>query len=113
MDDNEKEILESLKNFDTKKLFLENTYFQVPYNNLVRLGYIVESNDEGYFASYIQEIKGAGNVPIHMMNFLGETDYTDFFKQRNNVINKKLFHCRTEELIELVIEKIQLFNIFC
>ena len=111
MDDNEKEILESLKNFDTKKLFLENTYFQVPYNNLVRLGYIVESNDEGYFASYIQEIKGAGNVPIHMMNFLGETDYTDFFKQRNNVINKKLFHCRTEELIELVIEKIQLFNI--
>ena len=41
MDDSEKEILENLKNFDTKKLIVKDTYVEIQTNEMTNFVYLL------------------------------------------------------------------------
>ena len=111
MDDFEKELLESLKNFDTKKLFMKGTYVELLDNDTFIQGYIVDFKGKEKCQLYLTNYEGVSDVPISILNFYHQNDYPIEDKIRNCLINIDLGEINTEKSISYIKQKLELFNI--
>ena len=91
MDENEKKLLESLKNFDLSKLFMPNTYVDFEFKDLFP-SYItsIESGDK--YSIYIPTKNSNLYAPKNMLRFYGENDHFENNKLKNSLINIDLYH---------------------
>ena len=71
MDNSEKEILESLKNFDTKKLFTKESYVELSLQGNYCLAYLISPKQNDQMEIYINPTQH-GEISINMLNFFGE-----------------------------------------
>ena len=112
MEESEKELLESIKNIDTKKLIMKNTYVQTLINDSFRQGFIyeVKGNDD-IFILIIQNFKGLFDIPINMLYFFSENDYSEEYKIRDDLLNLHLRELNADKLISQINKKLKSFNI--
>ena len=75
MDDSEKELLDILKNFDVKKLFMKETYVEIQSHETFRQAYIREIKGYDKYELFIQNQNGTIDIPVNMLNFYSENDY--------------------------------------
>ena len=71
MDNSEKEILESLKNFDTKNLITKESFVEIFLQGSHNLAYVINQKQNDQFEIYINPNK-FGDAPINMLNYFGE-----------------------------------------
>ena len=111
MDESEKEILEKLKNFDSKKFILKDTYIEIQIKDNFCQGFILEINQNGKIEAFVQNNNKKFDISTDCLNSYYENDYTDKTKLRDNVINRDLLNIPTENIIHFVGEKLKTFNL--
>ena len=111
MEESEKELLESIKNIDIKKLFMNKTYVEFQLNDSFSQAFIYDTKGNDKYILLIQNMKGIHDIPSNMLNFFSENDYPDDNKMRDNLLNIELNEMETEELISQVNKKLKQFNI--
>ena len=111
MDDSEKEIIENLKNFNIKKLFMKETYVEIQIHDVFRQAFILEAKGNDKFTLIIQKVKGINEVPINILNFYSENDYIDDYKMREDLINIELSQIDPDDLLTYIKKKLDSFNI--
>ena len=111
MDDSEKEILENLKNFDTKKLLKKDSYVEIQTAEGFKQGFIYDKKEKEKYDIFIQNVKGLHEIPINILNFYYENDYSEESKQRNVVINFDLCNKQPSSIINYINIKLKSFNI--
>ena len=106
MDNSEKEILESLKNFDSKILFTKETYVEAFLQGNYYKCFIISPKKDDQIGIYINQ-SNQGEVPINVISFFGENllsrensrqnyinpNFDDFEDSPNNIklmLNRKL-----------------------
>ena len=102
MDDSEKEIIENLKNFNIKKLFMKETYVEIQIHDVFRQAFILEAKGNDKFTLIIQKVKGINEVPINILNFYSENDYIDDYKMREDLINIELSQIDPDDLLTYI-----------
>ena len=110
MEEQEKELLEILKNFDKTKLFRKQTYIELLFHDKWHQAFITEENNNQKCDIYIPNY-GSFEVSNNMLNFFGENDYTDDIKYRNSPINNELSNLESSELIQNLNKELTNFNI--
>jgi ubiquitin C-terminal hydrolase len=110
MDDSEKEILENLKNFDTKKLIVKDTYVEIQTNEGFKQSYICDVKGDKYEV-VLPNIKGFPELPINMLNFYSENDYPEEGKMRPYLINEELGSKNINSILNYINIKLKSFNI--
>ena len=68
MDNSEKEILESLKNFDTKNLLTKESYAEIFLQGNYYFAYIINQKQNDQIEIYIPP-QTHGDVSINMLNY--------------------------------------------
>ena len=113
MEESEKELLEIIKNIDTKKLLMKQTYAQILLNDSLRQAFIYEikGNNDDIFILSIQSVKGFLNIPINMLYYYSENDYSEEYKMRDDLINLQLKDLNPDKLISQINKKLKSFNI--
>ena len=112
MDNSEKEILENLKNFDTKNLLTKESYVEINIQGNYHQAYIygVKPNDQ--YEIYINKATH-GEASINMLSFFGENLLTKDYYIRKNILNPDLEDYKQEprKLKYILIKKLGCFNI--
>jgi len=108
MDESEKELLESLKNFDFKKLLTKKSYVDIQIQDNLRTAFIVEEKEKDKYEVNIESVRGNHDVPINMINFFG--NYPDD-NMRQDIVNIDLLNQRPEQLISYIKDKLSIFNV--
>ena len=111
MDESEKEILENLKNFDTKNLIMKETYVEFQNHDSFRQAYVEDIKGKDKYELFIQNVNGLNDIPINMLNSYCENDYSEEVKNRDNLINMELYQKQPERLISTINLKLKSFNI--
>ena len=114
MEESEKELLENIKNFDTKKLLMKQTYVEILLNDSFRQAFIYEvkgNGNEDIFILGIQNVNNILNIPINMLYYFSENDYSEEYKMRDQVLNLQLKDSNPEKLISQINKKLKSFNI--
>ena len=111
MDDSEKELLDNLKNFDIKKLFMKDTYVEIQSHDTFRQAYITEIKPNDKYELFIQNSNGTIDIPINMLNYFSENDYQEEWKTRDTLINDELKNKDAERIISYIKIKLKSFNI--
>ena len=86
MDNSEKELLESLKNLDTKKLLTKESFAEVLLHGNCYLSYIIKPKQNDQFEIYINP-QNQGEVSSSIMCFFGENLLTEESLRRNYYLN--------------------------
>ena len=110
MEEIDKELLENLKNFEFKKLFIKKYYVELQKYDSFYQSYIIEQKENDKYELYIINHRNKVEVPINMLNFYSENEYTEQDKIRDNCINIDLLSLQPELI------KINFFvvhNVFC
>ena len=111
MEEIDKELLENLKNFEFKKLFIKKYYVELQKYDSFYQSYIIEQKENDKYELYIINHRNKVEVPINMLNFYSENEYTEQDKIRDNCINIDLLSLQPELIINTIKEKIKIFNI--
>ena len=111
MEDSEKELLELLKNFDTKTLITKETYADIQAHEQLFSAYIFDQKSKDVFDVYISKSDDNKIVQINMMNFFCENDYGEEQKMRLRPLNRDLLEEDPEQLNYYINERLKLFNI--
>ena len=111
MDDSEKKLLESLKNFDLKTLITKESYVEFVSHNIFRQAFIIDQRDKDKFFVSIQNHQGTPEVPINMLNFFNENDYPEEIKLRNHLLNYELQEKKVKQIIYSIEQKLKSFDI--
>ena len=111
MDDSEKELLDNLKNFDIKKLFMKDSYVEIQSHESFRQAYITEIKPNDKYELFIQNSNGTIDIPVNMLNFYSENDYQDEWKRRDTLINDELKDKDVDRIISYIKLKLKSFNI--
>ena len=69
MEESEKELLESIKNIDIKKLFMNKTYVEFQLNDSFSQAFIYDTKGNDKYILLIQNMKGIHDIPSNMLNF--------------------------------------------
>ena len=112
MDNSEKEILETLKNFDTKNLITKESYVEIFLQGSYYLAYVLNQKQNEQFEIYINPNR-MGDAPINMLNFFGENFLSKESYIRRNYININFEKFKgTPRNIKLMLNrKLNFFNI--
>ena len=110
MDENEKKLLESLKNFDTSKLFMPNTYVDFEFKDFYP-AYIISIEPGEKFNIYLPNKNSNIFPPKNMLRFFGENDHFENNKLKTSLINMDLYHSETTDVITFINEKLKSLNI--
>ena len=86
MDNSEQEILESLKNFDTKNLLTKESYVEIFLQGNYYFAYIMNQKQNDQIEIYINP-STHGDVSINMLNFFGENLISKETYIRRNYVN--------------------------
>ena len=108
MDDSEKDLLESLKNFDFKKLLTKNSYVEILIQDISRTAFIIEEKGNDKFEVSIENIRGTHVASINMLNF-----YSNCLddNRREDIINPDLLNQRPEQMMSYIKDKLSTFNV--
>ena len=110
MDENEKKLLESLKNFDISKLFMPNTYVDFEFKDLFP-SYITSIEPGDKYSIYIPNKNSNLYAPKNMLKFYGENDHFENNKLKNSLINIDLYHTEPTDVITFINQKLKSLNI--
>jgi ubiquitin C-terminal hydrolase len=110
MDENEKKLLESLKNFDISKLFMPNTYVDFEFKDLFP-SYITSIEPGDKYSIYIPNKNSNLYAPKNMLRFYGENDHFENNKLKNSLINIDLYHTEPTDVITFINQKLKSLNI--
>ena len=110
MDENEKKLLESLRNFDFSKLFFVNTYVDFEYNDLYP-SFITQADSDGKYSIHIQNKDSNITAPKNMLKFYGENDHFEKNKLRTAAINPRIQEAEITDLIDIISERLKGLNI--
>ena len=111
MDDFEKNLLESLQNFDMKILFMKGSYVEIQTHDSFMQGFILEKKGNEKYELIIQNNNGIAEVPINMLNFYCENDYPKEVKIRDIIINQELKREDADDLASNINQQLKEFNI--
>ena len=109
MDENEKKLLENLKNFKTNNLIVPNTYADLDYNELYP-SYIYDTDSDGKFKIYIPKNNSFIPCPKNMLKYYGENDHFENNKLRISCINFNLVNTDATTLINNINSKLKEYN---
>jgi hypothetical protein len=98
MEESEKELIENLKNFDLKKLFVDQTYVEVVNSDNLLEAFITAQKDNDCCEIIINRKKH--DISNNYLSFFGENDNGDIFKKRENLINFDLGYQKVSDLIK-------------
>ena len=107
MDEQEKKLLEALKNFNLSKLYLPKTYVDLEFKDFYPC-YILNIDSEGKYNIYIPARESSNIVPKNMLRFYGENDHFENYKIKTTIINPELINDETTDIIGSI--KIKLKN---
>ena len=110
MDENEKKILESLRNFDVTKLFFNNTYVDLDYSNLYP-SFINRVDQNGRYSIYFPNQNAFCSAHKNMLKYYGENDHFENNKLRKMIINPIILKSELTEIINLINQQLKSLNI--
>ena len=110
MDENEKKLLESLRNFDITKLFLANTYADIEIRDLYQC-FIRKIESNNAFSIHLPNRDSDILAPKNMLKYFGEDDHFENYKLRNSVIDPDLSQTNFTEIIKSINENLKSLNI--
>ena len=112
MDNSEKEILESLKNFDTKNLLTKESYAEIFLQGNYYFAYIMNPKQNDQIEIYINP-STHGEVSINMLNFFGENLISKETYFRRNYLNFNFndFEDSAKNIRLMLNKKLNEFNI--
>ena len=112
MDNSEKEILESLKNFDTKNLITKESFVELFLQGSYYLAYVINQKQTDQFEIFINPNK-FGDAPINMLNYFGENILSKDVYIRRSILNVNLENFKgSPRNIKLMLnKKLNSFNI--
>ena len=88
MDNSEKEILETLKNFDTKYLLTKDSYVEINLQGNCYQAFILGLKSNDNFEIYISR-NTQGDASLNMLSFFGENLLSKEYYFRKNIFNTK------------------------
>ena len=98
MDEQEKKLLEALKNFNLSKLYLPKTYVDLEFKDFYPC-YILNIDSEGKYNIYIPARESSNIVPKNMLRFYGENDHFENYKIKTTIINPELINDENTDII--------------
>ena len=112
MNNSEKEILESLKNFDTKNLLTKESYAEIFLQGNYYFAYIMNPKQNDQIEIYINP-STHGEVSINMLNFFGENLISKETYFRRNYLNFNFndFEDSAKNIRLMLNKKLNEFNI--
>ena len=112
MDNSEKEIIESLKNFDTKNLITKESYVEIFLQGSYYLAYVLNQKQNDQFEIYINPNR-MGDAPINMLNYFGENFLSKESYIRRNFLNLNFekFKSSPRNIKLMLNKKLNFFNI--
>ena len=110
MDENEKKLLENLRNFDISNLFMPNTYVDFEFKDLYE-SFICRIESDGKYNIYIQKNKSNISAPKNMLRFYGENNHYEKNKLRESNINPFISESDMTDIIKGINTKLKEINI--
>jgi len=112
MDNSEKEILETLKNFETKNLLTKDSYVEINLQGNCYQAYILSIKPNDQFEIFISK-NTQGDASLNMLSFFGENLLSKEFYCRKNILNHNIEDYKHEPkyLKNILLRKLGYFNI--
>ena len=92
-------------------MFIKKYYVELQKYDSFYQSYIIKQKENDKYELYIINHRNKVEVPINMLNFYSENEYTEQDKIRDNCINIDLLSLQPELIINTIKEKIKIFNI--
>ena len=112
MDNSEKEILETLKNFDTKYLLTKDSYVEINLQGNCYQAFILGLKSNDNFEIYISR-NTQGDASLNMLSFFGENLLSKEYYFRKNILNHDIeeYKQQPKNLKLILLRKLGYFNI--
>ena len=112
MDNSEKEILETLKNFDTKYLLTKDSYVEINLQGNCYQAFILGLKSNDNFEIYISR-NTQGDASLNMLSFFGENLLSKEYYFRKNILNHDIeeYKLQPKNLKLILLRKLGYFNI--
>ena len=112
MDNSEKEILETLKNFDTKYLLTKDSYVELNLQGSFHQAFILGLKPNDQFELYINR-NAQGDGSLNMLSFFGENFLSKESYFRKNILNHNIedYKLQPKSLKLILLKKLGNLNI--
>ena len=110
IDENEKKLMENLRNFDISSLFMPNTYVDFEFKDLYE-SFICRIESDGKYNIYIPKNESNISAPKNMLRFYGENNHYENNKLRESIINPFMSESDMIDIIKGINSKLKTINI--
>ena len=115
MEINEKELIEKTKTIEMNNLFIKETYVDLYIQSTWRQAYIMDMKPNNkYDIIYLSpqdQIKRKNDLSFSSLSIIGDNTNTQENIKRNRCLNNNIFQMNIENVINLLKQKINEFNI--
>ena len=115
MEEQKKDLCDSLKNFDLNSLAMKDHYIDFYFQRIWRPAYIIGSKDSNQFDiifEYTKEqTKTLENITTNNLSFFGANEYSPKFSDRYVFLNEYFNKLTPEEILNSINIKLKKFNI--
>ena len=110
MDENEKKFLENLRNFNTSKLYFQDSYVDFEYKESLYPSYISEVESDTKYKIYIPSNNNYIVFPKNMLKYYGENDHFENNKLRESCLNPDLINKETRKIMNQINFNLKEYN---
>ena len=110
MDENEKKFLENLRNFNTSKLYFQESYVDFEYKESLYPSYISEVESDTKYKIYIPNNNNYIVFPKNMLKYYGENDHFENNKLRELCLNPNLINEETRKIMNQINFNLKEYN---
>ena len=115
MEINEKELIEKTKSIEMNNLFIKETYVDLYIQSTWRQAYIMDMKPNNkYDIIYLspqEQIKRKNDLSFSSLSIIGDNTNTQESIKRSRCLNNNIFQMNIENVIDLLKQKINEFNI--
>ena len=115
MEQEEKKLLDELKNFDMNNLYQKGSYIDFFIQNYWTQGYILKVRQNNkydiLFVLNQAQIKTLSDIPSHFFGFFGENSLKHEYESRGICFNRELCKMPSKQILLLLNIKLKKFNI--
>ena len=114
MELNEKQLIEKTKSIQMANLFMKGFYIDLKIKNVWKQAYIIDikpNNKYDLIYLHQEQIKRENDIPFSSLGIIGEHSSSAEYVTRIRCLNNDIFQMQCEEVIDLLKEKINEFNI--
>ena len=111
MVEDEKKLMENIKNFDLSKLFMSKTYIDFEINNSLVPSFINRIESDGRYNIVFQDNGSNVNAPKHMLKYYGENNYSNDYKLRKYIISSEIPYWEIPKIKNFIHEKLKILDI--